>query len=137
MSRILLVDDDPDIVETLRFAFEHEAYSVEVAHDGTSALRAARRCPPDVAVLDVMLPGMNGYEVSRQLKQDIRAGHLPEFRVLMLTARRIASAARRDFVDTWSQADATLWKPFDLNSLLATVSLLARGEAPIRAGEWS
>lgn len=125
MPRILLVDDDPDILETLRYTFEHSGWEVEVATDGASALQAAQVRPPAVAVLDVMLPGMNGYEVSRHLKHEIRAGRLPEIGVVMLTARRVASSARLDFLATWSQADASLWKPFDLSLLVATVRDLA------------
>lgn len=129
MPRILLVDDDPDIVETLRFALEHDGFEVEVARDGTSALEAARLRPPELVVLDVMLPGMNGYEVSRSLKSDMRAGRLQEFHVLMLTARRVTSAARQEFLDTWSQADATMWKPFDLARLLGAVRTLSSAAA--------
>jgi DNA-binding response OmpR family regulator len=130
MPRILLVDDDPDIVDTLRFALEHDGFEVEVARDGTSALQAARLRPPEVVVLDVMLPGMNGYEVSRALKSDMRAGRLQEFQVLMLTARRVTSAARQEFLDTWSQSDATMWKPFDLARLLGAVRALSGAGGP-------
>jgi len=125
MPRILLVDDDPDILETLRYTFEHAGWEVDVATDGLTALATAQERPPAVAVLDVMLPGMNGYELSRHLKAAVRAGRLPELGVLMLTARRVASAARQDFLTTWSQADATLWKPFDLATLLAKVREVA------------
>jgi len=125
MPRVLLVDDDPDILETLRFALERDGFEVEVAPDGLAALRAARAQPPEVAVLDVMLPGMNGYEVSRYLKQDMRAGRLANFGILMLTARQVHSSARQDFLATWSQADASMWKPFDLAALLERVRALA------------
>jgi len=118
MPRILLVDDDPDILETLRYSFEHAGFEVETAADGRAALQAARRSEPALAVLDVMLPEMNGYEVSRTLKQEMRAGSLASFPILIVTARRVASAARQEFLATWSQADATLWKPFDLATLM-------------------
>ena len=121
MPRILLVDDDPDILETLRYTFEHEGFEVATVRDGLEALDAARKDAPDVALLDVMLPGANGYEVSRFLKQDMRAGLLPPFRIVMLTARRVSSSARLDFLNTWSGADATVWKPFDLARVLDEV----------------
>ncbi len=124
MPRILLVDDDPDILETLRYSFEHAGFEVETVSDGESALQAARARTPAVAVLDVMLPGMNGYEVSRTLKHEMRSGSLERFPVVIVTARRVASAARQEFLATWSQADATLWKPFDLEALLAQVRRL-------------
>jgi len=121
VPRILLVDDDPDILETLRYTFEHEGFEVATVRDGLEALDAARKDAPDVALLDVMLPGANGYEVSRFLKQDMRAGLLPPFRIVMLTARRVSSSARLDFLNTWSGADATVWKPFDLARVLDEV----------------
>ena len=124
MSRILLVDDDPDILETLRWALARDGFAVDVERDGAEALDAARRTPPDLAILDVMLPGLNGYELSRFLKSEMRAGTLPQFPILMLTARRVSSSARVEFLSTWSAADAMLWKPFDLQRLLAEVHAL-------------
>ena len=118
MPRILLVDDDPDILETLRYSFEHAGFEVETAADGHAALQVARQRPPALAVLDVMLPELNGYEVSRTLKQEMHTGSLAPFPIVIVTARRVASAARQEFLATWSQADATLWKPFDLGTLM-------------------
>lgn len=132
MPRILLVDDDPDILETLQYALESAGYTVLPERDGRSALLAARREPPDLALLDVMLPGMNGYEVSRYLKADMRAGRLPKFPVAMLTARQVHSPARQELLGTWSQADASLWKPFELAALLGLVRRLLSG-APVAA----
>jgi DNA-binding response OmpR family regulator len=121
MSRILLVDDDPDILETVQYALQSAGFTVHPERDGRSALLAARREPPDLALLDVMLPGMNGYEISRHLKADMRAGRLAPFPVVMLTARQVHSTARLEFLATWSQADASLWKPFELTALLGLV----------------
>jgi two-component system OmpR family response regulator len=133
MLRVLLVDDDPDILETLRFALEHEGFEVETAPDGLAALRAARSRPPAVAVLDVMLPGMNGYDVSRYLKQDMRSGRLQPFAILMLTARQVHSSVRQEFLSTWSQADVSMWKPFDLAVLIGRVRDLAGNAAGLPA----
>ena len=121
MATILVVDDDPDILETLRFAFAQEGHAVITEADGVAALRRARQEPPNLALLDVMLPGLNGYEVSRRLKDDMRRGALPAFPILMLTARRVATGERLRFLAAWSQADATLWKPYDLGVLLFQV----------------
>ncbi|HZM15323.1 MAG TPA: response regulator [Candidatus Krumholzibacteria bacterium] len=121
MARILVVDDDGDILETLRFAFEQEGHAVQVEADGLAALQRARQQPPDLALLDVMLPGLNGYEVSRRLKAEMRRGALPRFPILMLTARRVAAGERQQFLASWSQADLTLWKPYDLGFLLFQV----------------
>ena len=71
MARILVVDDDPDILETLQYALERQGHEVCAYADGRLALEAARQAEPEAAVLDVMLPGLNGYEVSRLLKEDI------------------------------------------------------------------
>lgn len=135
MPRILLVDDDPDILETLRYSFEHAGFEVETAADGRAAMAAVRRRPPALAVLDVMLPEMNGYEVSRTLKQEMRSGNLAPFPIIIITARRVASAARQEFLATWSQADATLWKPFDLGTLMNRArTLLAAAPAAAAGG---
>lgn len=138
MSRILVVDDDPDILETLQYALQQAGYTVEGASDGEAALRHARKHPPDLALLDVMLPGLNGYEVSRLLKQEMRAQRLRDFPILMLTARRVTSKERLEFLTSWSQADATLWKPYDLGVLLAHVrALLAGVRSAASAGDVS
>jgi two-component system, sensor histidine kinase and response regulator len=121
MARILVVDDDPDILETLSYAFAQEGHTVQVESDGLAALAAARRNPPELAVLDVMLPGLNGYEISRLLKDDMQHDRIPRFPILMVTARRVASPERLQFLTAWSRADATLWKPYDLGVLLCHV----------------
>jgi DNA-binding response OmpR family regulator len=131
MAAILVVDDDSDILETLRYAFEQEGHAVTVESDGRAGLARAHATPPDVAVLDVMLPSLNGYEVSRRLKADMRRGALRDFPILMLTARRVASGARRQFLDSWSHADATLWKPYDLGLLLFQVRALLQAAASL------
>ncbi len=134
MPRILVVDDDPDILETLRYAFEQAGYSVESECDGEAGLSHARRQPPDLALLDVMLPGLNGYEISRLLKQEMRAGRGQPFPILMMTARRVSSHERMEFLASWSQADDTLWKPYDLRELLLRVkTLLEQARAPVTA----
>ena len=138
MARILVVDDDPDILETLQYALERQGHEVCAYADGRLALEAARREEPEAAVLDVMLPGLNGYEVSRLLKEDIDRGDLEDFPILLVTARRVISGARQDFLATWSRADDTVWKPYDLGLLLYRVDeLLAKvSDLPtIGAGE--
>jgi two-component system response regulator MprA len=134
MKRILLVDDDPDILATLRCALEAQGYGVETARDGREAMARVRSASPDLLVLDVMLPGMNGYETARWLKAEMRDGRVTPFKILMLTARRVASSARQEFLATWSGADAQLWKPFDLEVLLHQVHvLLAAAPAEVEA----
>lgn len=119
---ILIVDDDPDIVETLDFALRRRGYRVRVAYDGQEALASAQTSPPALMVLDVMLPGCNGYEVSRQLKEwmDDR-GSASRFPIMLLTARRLNSVDREEFVATWSRADAVMYKPFSLDRLVSNI----------------
>ena len=120
-GRILVVDDDARLAASLRRALAYEDYAVEVAPDGPSALVAARDRPPDLVVLDVMLPGLDGVEVCRRL----RAGsNLP---ILMLTARD-AISDRVDGLD--AGADDYLVKPFAYDELLARVRALLRRREP-------
>jgi len=135
MARILVVDDDPDILETLSYAFVQEGHAVAVESDGRAALAAARRQPPELAVLDVMLPGLNGYEVSRLLKEDMHRRRIAPFPVLLVTARRVAAGERQRFLAAWSRADATIWKPYDLGVFLCRVRSLLAPAAAVCAGE--
>jgi DNA-binding response OmpR family regulator len=116
--RVLLVDDERDIVDTVKFSLELRGYDVDVAYDGESAIKKARSGRYALLLLDVMLPGKNGYEVSRLLKDDMTRGDVPPFKIMLITARKLDNAVREDFVSTWSKADACLYKPFDLDGLL-------------------
>ena len=120
-SRILVVDDDARLAASLRRALSYEGHGVEVAADGPSALVAARDRPPDLVVLDVMLPGIDGVEVCRRL----RAGS--DLPILMLTARD-AISDRVAGLD--AGADDYLVKPFAYDELLARVRALLRRREP-------
>lgn len=122
--RVLLVDDEQDIVETVKYSLEMRGFEVDVAYDGNTALTMARSGNYAVMVLDVMLPGKNGYEVSRQLKDEIARGEVPPFKILLITARKLDNPVREDFVSTWSRADACLYKPFDLEGLMEHLTAL-------------
>jgi DNA-binding response OmpR family regulator len=135
MARILVVDDDPDILETLQYALEKQGHVVSPYADGRVALEAARTTAPEAAILDVMLPGHNGYEVSRLLKEDVDRGDLEDFPILLVTARRVVSGARQDFLASWSRADDTVWKPYDLGMLLHRVRELLDSKQAIRRSE--
>ncbi|HEX6061194.1 MAG TPA: response regulator transcription factor [Candidatus Limnocylindria bacterium] len=118
---ILVVDDDARLGASLRRALAYEGYSVEVAADGPGALVAARDRVPDLVVLDVMLPGLDGVEVCRRL----RAGS--DVAILMLTARD-AISDRVAGLD--AGADDYLVKPFAYDELLARVRALLRRREP-------
>ena len=118
---ILVVDDDARLGASLRRALAYEGYTVEVAADGPGALVAARDRAPDLVVLDVMLPGLDGVEVCRRL----RAGS--DVPILMLTARDAVSD-RVQGLD--AGADDYLVKPFAYDELLARVRALLRRREP-------
>jgi len=123
--RILVVDDDARLAASLQRALAYEGHTVEVAADGPGALVAARDRPPDLVVLDVMLPGLDGVEVCRRLRQ---GSDVP---ILMLTARD-AISDRVSGLD--AGADDYLVKPFAYDELLARVRALLRRREP-RGGE--
>lgn len=122
---VLVVDDEPDIVETLEFALQRRGFRVRRALDGNDAIEVARQDPPDIMLLDVMLPGVNGYEVSRQLKNWMQDEPGVDFPILLVTARRVNSPEREEFVSTWSRADSVIYKPFALDHLLDEIERLA------------
>ena len=123
-ARILIVDDDPNILSMLRRTLGFEGYAVSVAPDGEAALRAVDLERPDLVVLDLMLPGIDGLEVCRRLRA--RAG-VP---ILLLTARgsvpdRVAGLD--------AGADDYLPKPFAVDELLARLRALLRRANPDQA----
>lgn len=121
-TRILVVDDEPDILETLEFSLGKRGFDIMTAIDGLEGLEKAKTAPPDFMILDVMLPGCNGYEVSRMLKEwmdnDPEAAQFP---IMLLTARKVESRDRERFISTWSRADACMYKPFELDAVVAKV----------------
>ena len=121
-ARILVVDDDARLAASLRRALAFEGYTVSVAMDGPAALAAGRERLPDLVVLDRMLPGIDGLEVCRRLREAA-----PDLPVLMLTALD-AVADRVDGLD--AGADDYLVKPFALEELLARVRALLRRADP-------
>lgn len=116
--RILLVEDDTAIARSLKEGLEDESYAVDVANDGSEGYRTAAADDYDVIILDIMLPGMNGYEVCRALRND--GNKTP---ILMLTARD----AERDIVEGLDTGvDDYLAKPFSFDVLLARIRALLR-----------
>jgi len=83
-ERILLIEDEPDIAEVLQYNLEKEGFEVETARRGDTGLEVIRRGAPDLLLLDLMLPGIDGLELTRLLKRDTATAHLP---IVMLTAR--------------------------------------------------
>jgi len=116
---VLLAEDEPNIVESLTFLLERAGFEVSVATDGRKALMSALETRPDVLVLDLMLPEIDGYEVLRQLRADPKGENLP---VLMLTAK-----GQRIDRETALEcgADLCMAKPFANAEITAAVTKLA------------
>ncbi len=118
--RVLVVDDEPDLLELVRHHLARERYDVVTAVDGRQALLEARRQVPDLVVLDLMLPGIDGLEVCRRLRTDPRTAHVP---IVMLTAK----GEETDAVIGLAQgADDYIRKPFGVKELLARVAARLR-----------
>jgi two-component system alkaline phosphatase synthesis response regulator PhoP len=114
-KRILIVDDEPDLLETIQINLELEGYECLVAYDGFRGYERAQKEKPDLIILDVMLPGMNGYKVCRLLKFDEKFKHIP---IIMLTAE----AQEKDrLTGKETGADLYMTKPFSADKLLAKV----------------
>lgn len=121
-KRILVVEDEPDILEVLRARFEAAGFEVEAATDGLTALNRARTISPDLIVLDLMLPGIDGFSICAMLKRDQQYSRIP---ILILSAR-----SQPNDVNTGLGlgADAYLTKPFRAEELLEKVNdLLGAG----------
>ena len=121
MSRtILVIDDEPELVKLLDYNFTKAGYLVLCAKDGENGLAAARKHSPDAIILDVMMPGLDGWEVCKRLRQDPATSALP---LLMLTAK----AEEGDRVlGLELGADDYVTKPFGVRELLARVKALLR-----------
>jgi len=125
-ARILVVDDNADIVDVLTSYLTWKGYEVHAAHDGASALETAQRIIPAVVLLDIGLPGMNGYEVARRLRADTR---LASARLIALTGYGQDRDRERAIAAGFHHH---LTKPVDLEKLLALIAS-CRGSAPSRA----
>jgi DNA-binding response OmpR family regulator len=115
--KVLVVEDEPALVDTLEYSLTRQGYDVKVATDGAKALEIARREQPDLIVLDVMLPTLDGFEVCRILRQEMSVP------ILMLTAR---TDEVDKIVGLEVGADDYLTKPFSMRELTARVKALLR-----------
>ncbi|HZS90192.1 MAG TPA: response regulator transcription factor [Chloroflexota bacterium] len=121
MTRILVVDDDPHIRQMLAYALADEGYQVDEAADGRAALEMVSRRRPDVILLDMKMPGMDGWEFARLYRE--RHGH--QIPIVVLTAAPDVARRAADI-----DAEGYVSKPFDLQVLLDRVSAIAgSGEA--------
>lgn len=125
-TRILIVDDEPDLVWALRYTLVDDGYEVSTASDGIEALSLARQNSPDLVILDIVMPNMNGVQVCSKLRRDPTLATVP---ILFLTMR---SAIEDRITGLDGGGDDYLVKPFDLGELKARIrALLRRRSIPI------
>jgi DNA-binding response OmpR family regulator len=122
-KRILIVDDEPHIVIPVEFLMRREGYEVTVERDGEAGLAAIRAQPPDLVILDVMMPKLNGFEVCEAVRADPA---LSAVRILMLTAKGREAEKKKGLE---LGADAYVAKPFSTHDLVATVRSLLEVES--------
>jgi DNA-binding response OmpR family regulator len=115
---VLAADDDEDILELIAFRLEHSGYTVLQARDGQEALDLARTTRPDLAVLDVMMPRIDGIEVTRRLRENDSTTRIP---IILLTARTQEADVQRGFD---AGADDYIRKPFSPQELSARVQAI-------------
>jgi two-component system alkaline phosphatase synthesis response regulator PhoP len=119
-ARVLVVEDERDVAELIRYNLDKEGYAVVVAPTGADALKQARDARPDLILLDIMVPQLNGWEVCRRLKQDAETRNIP---VIMVTGR----VEEGDKVLGFEMgADDYVTKPFSPRELLARIRAVAR-----------
>ena len=123
-EKILVVDDERDIIELIKYNLEMEGFRVSSAYNGEDALRLAKREPPDLLILDLMLPGMDGLEVCQILKKEPQTNHIP---VIMLTAK---TGEPDIVVGLGLGADDYITKPFSTRELIARVKAVLRRVKP-------
>lgn len=123
---ILVIDDEKDLIELVRYNLEKEGYSVAGAEDGESGVSLAAKEKPDLAIIDLMLPGMDGLEVCRLLRQGSATSQIP---VLMLTAK---SSESDRIIGLELGADDYMTKPFSPRELAARVKAILRRSSGFR-----
>jgi two-component system phosphate regulon response regulator PhoB len=124
-QRILVIDDERDLVELIRLNLQRNGYEVLYAHDGKVGLEIARKHLPDLIILDLMMPGLTGQEVATRLKGDSQTAAIP---LLMLTAR---SEETDIIVGLSLGADDYVSKPFSMKVLLARVAAVLRRKSSV------
>ncbi len=120
MKKILIVDDEQDIVESLKFVLEAADFNCYCAFNGEDGLRLAKEIVPDLIILDVMMPKINGYKISRLLKYDKKYKDIP---ILMVTAR---SQEEDKQIGEETGADEYITKPFELDDVVKKVEQYLR-----------
>ncbi len=118
MKKILIVDDEPNIVMSLEYTFKKKNFEVYIARDGSEALQIAEDKIPDVVLLDIMMPNVDGYETLKQIKKN---KHLKHTKVVFLTAKNKATDIEKGLQ---MGADKYLTKPFSVKKLVSEINEL-------------
>jgi len=117
-NRVLVIDDEPEITEIIKAFLSNAGYSVEIENSAAEGLEKCRSFKPDVVLLDIMMPVMDGYEVCGQLKKDPQTSHIP---VLFLTGK---DAKDDNGMSFQSGGDLFIKKPFSCERLLNMVKMV-------------
>lgn len=125
--RVLVVDDEPDLVRILEFGLKAAGYAVETAPDGQEGLKKARESKPDVILLDLMLPKLDGYKVCRLLKFDERYKHIP---IVILSAR---TQEGDQALAHEMGANRFLTKPYEFSEILDHIQALLKESAAAKS----
>jgi DNA-binding response OmpR family regulator len=127
-KRVLVVEDEPDMAELVALRLRKEGYAVDVVHDGQAALTAIRSAAPDLALVDIMLPGLSGTDLVMELRHDPATHNMP---VVLMTAK----GEEADIVmGLRLGADDYITKPFSLTVLVARVAAVLRRAAALEGG---
>lgn len=129
MAKIMVVDDEPDMRLVLRKLLEREGYKVIEAENGEECLREAEKKKPDLILLDIMMPGLDGWEVCRMLRESPSTASI---RVSMLSVRNGEEDVEKSF--EYAYADAHLGKPVKHEELMSTIERLLRQAPETRSG---
>jgi len=127
LLKVLVIDDEENIIEFIRLGLRYEGFQVESAPDGEQGIIAAQRINPDLIILDLMLPGIDGLEVCRRLRSNPTTKDIP---ILMLTAK---DEVRDRIAGLRTGADDYLTKPFDFDEMLERIRAILRRSRPKQA----
>ncbi len=116
--RVLLIEDEPNIIEAISFILSRDGWTVHTHEDGSTAIDKVRAAPPDMVILDVMLPGRSGFDILRDLRESAETADLP---VMMLTAR--GQSKDRDLAERLG-ANHFMTKPFSNQDVRDQVRLM-------------
>ena len=116
MVKVLLVDDEPDLKFTTRKILERGGYEVSECSNGKECLSCLKEMKPDIILLDIMMPGLSGWEIGREIKEDPKTRQIP---LIIFTIRDSIEDKERSF--KYSKADAHITKPFSKQHLVDTI----------------